>query len=441
MDVIETAGYGRYRITYKVSSGDFDKKLLEASSEVPVLLHFGHHDSSSQGPMLTPKLENAVRSLEQPVKLARVDVDKEGEMADRFEVEMIPTVILIMDKEIADRFAGFKKEAYVKRFLQRTMSLSAGQNMSDELQQNGWVQSEPVADLTTLKPVKDRRTRKQKKKVEKKQQEGEKKETKKTPENEKETGEEDKRKRKKKVKKQGKSLQDIEAFVACAGLIAEYWPMTGIISPKNVPELTAFVKSSTLSKFVDIFIEKIGEHRDFCSPGEADRWCGALEQEPFAPDQVDFDRLYGLFTERIKSVMTDEDESQAYRWLRFFDRRTQTSKKWGKNCFETVFPDCPASVAKGILEAVNSFSDTDEPLLSILKTVPVSDGKSTWDDPFYRAALWACKFGSEERDELIAEYLNNTFEDVKYSEELFHQWVDVVINCQKKNIMVLEDNS
>lgn len=64
--------------------------------------------------IMEPILEEAAKKIKN-VKFGRVDVDKENELAQRFEVMSIPTLIFFKGKEQVDRATGvLEKEELAK---------------------------------------------------------------------------------------------------------------------------------------------------------------------------------------------------------------------------------------------------------------------------------------------------------------------------------------
>ena len=65
--------------------------------------------------MLGPVLEEIGTELSSKVKIVKINVDEESELAAQYNVSAIPTVILFNKGQIIDTFIGFKqKEDYVK---------------------------------------------------------------------------------------------------------------------------------------------------------------------------------------------------------------------------------------------------------------------------------------------------------------------------------------
>ena len=85
------------------SADQFESVVLE--SPVPVLVDF-YADWCGPCRMLTPRLEQLVEVAESPVRVVKVDVDAMPELAGRFGVMSIPTLLVIDGGEVVDKQIG-----------------------------------------------------------------------------------------------------------------------------------------------------------------------------------------------------------------------------------------------------------------------------------------------------------------------------------------------
>jgi putative thioredoxin len=110
--------------SFDVSTERFEIDVLAKSREVPILVDFW---AEWCGPcrQLKPVLEKVVAEYGGRVLLAKVDTDKEGQIAAVFGVRSLPTVVLLMQGQPVDGFMGAQPESAVREFLARHVGLPA----------------------------------------------------------------------------------------------------------------------------------------------------------------------------------------------------------------------------------------------------------------------------------------------------------------------------
>lgn len=88
-----------------VNAGDADFAAVAERSPVPVLVDFWA-DWCGPCRMVSPVLDKLARERPGRIKLVKVDVDKAPGLSRRFDVQAIPTLIVLVDGKVAARQAG-----------------------------------------------------------------------------------------------------------------------------------------------------------------------------------------------------------------------------------------------------------------------------------------------------------------------------------------------
>jgi putative thioredoxin len=102
----------------------FARDVIQASQTVPVLVDFW---ATWCGPckQLTPILEKVVRAAKGKVRLVKIDIDRNPEIAQQLRVQSVPTVYAFVAGQPVTGFAGAQPESQVKALVERLIGGAA----------------------------------------------------------------------------------------------------------------------------------------------------------------------------------------------------------------------------------------------------------------------------------------------------------------------------
>ena len=95
---------------------DFNKDIIEASKKELIILDF-YADWCGPCKMIGPILDKL--SKEYKVKLIKLNVNQEQELAQEFGIMSIPTVVFFKDGEPKDFFTGAYPEQNIREFIEK----------------------------------------------------------------------------------------------------------------------------------------------------------------------------------------------------------------------------------------------------------------------------------------------------------------------------------
>ncbi|MGV8961295.1 MAG: thioredoxin [Stenotrophomonas sp.] len=101
---------------FDATTETFEAEVLQKSMQTPVLVDFWA-PWCEPCKTLGPILEKLAAEYNGAFELAKVDVDKEQQVAAAFQIRSVPTVFLVKGGQIADGFPGVIPEGQLREFL------------------------------------------------------------------------------------------------------------------------------------------------------------------------------------------------------------------------------------------------------------------------------------------------------------------------------------
>lgn len=99
----------------KITSENFKKEVLE--SERPVLIDF-YADWCGACKMMSPVVDEIAEELSNSIKVGKINVDENQDLAMEYGIMSIPTILLIKNGEVTKTFVGVRDKEELKASLE-----------------------------------------------------------------------------------------------------------------------------------------------------------------------------------------------------------------------------------------------------------------------------------------------------------------------------------
>ena len=115
---------------YEISEIEFEEKVLKASSSSLILVDFW---APWCGPckQLTPLLEKIITSAKGKVKLVKINIDENQQIASQLRIQSIPAVFAFKDGQPVDAFQGVIPEKKIIEFIEKCMGEKIAEDFTE----------------------------------------------------------------------------------------------------------------------------------------------------------------------------------------------------------------------------------------------------------------------------------------------------------------------
>lgn len=106
---------------YKFTSGNFEEEVL--ASDIPVFVDF-YADWCGPCKMMAPVVEKLAEKYDGKLKVGKCNVDEENEIAGKYRIMSIPTMMIFVNGEAKETIVGAVSQAELENLIEKNAKIS-----------------------------------------------------------------------------------------------------------------------------------------------------------------------------------------------------------------------------------------------------------------------------------------------------------------------------
>ncbi|MCH5254427.1 MAG: thioredoxin [Lachnospiraceae bacterium] len=104
---------------YKFTAADFEKEVI--ASDIPVFVDF-YADWCGPCKMMAPIIEKLAEKYEGRLKVGKCNIDEENELAVKYKIMSIPTMMIFMGGEVKETIIGAVSQNELEEKIEKALA-------------------------------------------------------------------------------------------------------------------------------------------------------------------------------------------------------------------------------------------------------------------------------------------------------------------------------